>query len=427
MMTYQQALDYIHSANRFGIKLGLDNTRRLLAELDNPQDKLKIIHIAGTNGKGSTASFIAHALMAAGHRVGRYISPYIEVFNERIQIDNQYIGDADLARYTERVKQAVTTLSAAGIQPTEFEIVTAIGLLYFADSAVDVVVLEVGMGGRFDSTNIVERPLVSIITPVSLDHTDYLGETVAEIAAEKAGIIKEGCLVVSSQNDPAASAVIKAAAVAKNAAYFNSNWRLARILNYGASTTTFRYRGHNYRIQLLGDYQIQNACTAIDALVALNSVGLLSVPRAAIGAGLARAEWRGRFEKINAQPPLIIDGAHNVAAIETFVSSINRYYQNVKRIAVFGIMADKAVDDIIALIVDQFDAFYLVEPDNPRALAVAELSKKLRAAGFVDKIVSDKSLAQIAALIANDQSDDVIYTAFGSLYFIGELRKYFSD
>ncbi len=424
MMTYQAALDYIHSANRFGIKLGLENTARLLAELESPQDRLKFIHIAGTNGKGSTASFIAHALMAAGYRVGRYISPFIELFNERIQIDNDYIADDDLARYTARVKAAVERLSALGIQPTEFEIVTAIGLLYFAEQAVDVVVLEVGMGGRFDSTNVIKEPLATVITPVSLDHMAYLGDTVAEIAAEKAGIIKPGCLVISSQSNQSAAAVIKEVAAERAAPYIVSDWRSASAVNFMPTKTAFRYHNVDYVIQLLGDYQVQNACAAIDTLLALDRAKLLSVSQDAINEGLRLAKWRGRFEVINECPPLLIDGAHNVAAIERFVTSLNHYYSKTERIAIFGIMADKAVDQIVPLIVDQFSEFYLIEPPNPRAMPVLELSKMLRLHGFAGKIVIDQSLDQISAMINNDQRN-IVYAAFGSLYFIGELRKKF--
>lgn len=422
-MTYQAALDYIHSANRFGIKLGLENTRRLFAELGDPQRKLKFIHIAGTNGKGSTASFIAHAMMAAGYRVGRYISPYIETFNERIQIDDAYIADDDLATYTARVKAAAERLAADDIQPTEFEIVTAIGMLYFAVAAVDVVVLEVGMGGRFDSTNAIDAPLAAVITPVSLDHTAYLGDTVAQIAFEKAGIIKPGCLVVSSQNEREAADVIAAAARANGARYIVSDWRAASAVTFAPTGTSFRYRAVDYQIGLLGQYQLQNACTAIDVLLAVAASGQFAISEADIVAGLRRARWRGRFELIQAAPPVVIDGAHNVAAVAQFVEGLNHYYKDRTRIAVFGIMADKAVDDILPLIVDQFKAFYLIKPHNPRALAPALLAEKLRAAGFKGAIDAASSLADVAAIMRADERLDVVYAAFGSLYFIGDLRQ----
>ncbi len=427
MMTYQQAIDYIHSANRFGIKLGLENTRKLLAELGDPQASLRFIHIAGTNGKGSTASFIAHALMAAGYRVGRYISPYIEVFNERMQIDNDYIADADLVKHTAKVKAAAEKLAAEGVQPTEFEIVTAIGLLYFAERAVDVVVLEVGMGGRFDSTNVIDVPLAAVITPVSLDHMAYLGDTIEAIAFEKAGIIKAGGLVISSQSDARASKVIEDICTERGAHYAKSDWQLATNVNYGEQATTFSYCGASYRIGMFGTFQLQNACTAIDALQALAAKGVLEVPQSAIAKGLKRATWRGRFEVIHRDPTLIIDGAHNVDAVSKFIESLNHYDQGRRRIAIFGILADKAVDDIVRLIVPEFDCFYLVKPDNPRAVDVAELANKIRQCGFKGDIITDQSLQSIAKTIAGDSANNNLYCAFGSLYYIGELRKRFKN
>ncbi len=425
MISYQQAIDYIHSANRFGIKLGLANTERLMHELGDPHLKLKFVHIAGTNGKGSTASFIAHGLMAAGYRVGRYISPYIEVFNERIQIDDDYISNDDLASCTARVKAAVAVLNSEGIQPTEFEIVTAIGLIYFLNQAVDVVVLEVGMGGRFDSTNVIKTPLATVITPVSMDHMAYLGDTIEKIAFEKAGIIKPNCFVVSSQHNQRAAAVIADIAGQKNADYHVSDWQLAADIFYDDAMTYFNYKDQAYTIRMLGWYQVQNACTAIDTLHLLNQETNLTITQANIMAGLAKATWRGRFEIIHRQPTVVIDGAHNIDAIKQFDKSIDVYFANKKRIAIFGIMADKAVDEILDLIADQFDTFYLVAPDNPRALTVEELADKLRANHFNGDIVSDLAIAEIAQLIKQDQAADVVYLAFGSLYFIGELRKCF--
>ncbi len=426
MLSYQQAIEYIHSANRFGIKLGLANTERLMHELGDPHLKLNFVHIAGTNGKGSTASFIAHALMAAGYRVGRYISPYIEVFNERIQIDDDYISNDDLASCTARVKAAVAVLNDEGIQPTEFEIVTAIGLIYFLDQAVDVVVLEVGMGGRFDSTNVIKTPLATVITPVSMDHMAYLGDTIEKIAFEKAGIIKPNCFVVSSQHNQRAAAVIADIARQKNADYYVSDWQLANDIVYSDAMTRFSYKDQAYNIGMLGWYQVQNACTAIDTLQLLNQETNLTISQANIKAGLARATWRGRFEIIHRQPTVVIDGAHNIDAVVQFDKSIDVYFANKRRIAIFGIMADKAVDEILDLIVDQFDAFYLIAPNNPRAMAVDELAAKLRARHFNGKIVTDLAIADIAQLIKQSQADDDVYLAFGSLYFIGELRKHFT-
>ncbi len=425
MLNYQQAIDYIHSANRFGIKLGLANTERLMNVLGDPHLKLNFVHIAGTNGKGSTASFIAHGLMAAGYRVGRYISPYIEVFNERIQIDNDYIANDDLASCTARVKAAVAVLNGEGIQPTEFEIVTAIGLIYFLDQAVDVVVLEVGMGGRFDSTNVIKTPLATVITPVSMDHMAYLGDTIEKIAFEKAGIIKPNCFVVSSQHNQRAAAVIADIASQREADYFVSDWQLASEIIFNEMTTRFKYKTQAYQIKMLGRYQVQNACTAIDTLKLLNQKTSFKITDVNIKNGLAKATWRGRFEVIHHRPMVVIDGAHNVDAVKQLDKSLDIYFADKKRIAIFGIMADKAVDSILDIIVDQFEVFYLIKPDNPRALTVNDLADKLRAKNFKGEIITNYTIEKIAQLIKQDKWSDIVYLAFGSLYFIGELRKFF--
>lgn len=427
-MTYEQAITYIHDTYRFGSKLGLDNIERLLTRLGRPDHALKVIHIAGTNGKGSTASFIAQVLTQSGYRVGKYISPYLETFNERIQIDSVPIKDQELALHTSAVKTAVDDMMAQGYDhPTEFEIVTAIGWLYFKAQDVDFVVLEVGLGGRLDSTNVIESPLVCAITPVSMDHTQYLGHTLEAIAFEKAGIIKKNVPLVITQQSQEAMETIMAQANKMKAPYHIADHRGAVIHQMGFEGTRFTYKSDqatysDVKIRLLGKHQVQNAVTAIRVLEVLKDKGVC-LKDDAIQSGLEATEWPGRFEKVSDDPCVIIDGAHNTDAVEKLIEAIHVYQPNGRRVAVFGMMADKAVEDVLALLGDAFDAFYLVKPDNPRAMPPQEIRTLLLKLGYKGDIHILSQIGDILPRIESFKSTNQHVYVFGSLYYIGEVRR----
>ncbi|MCK8058314.1 MULTISPECIES: folylpolyglutamate synthase/dihydrofolate synthase family protein [unclassified Fusibacter] len=423
-MNYEQAIHYIHDTYKFGSKYGLENIRLLLEGIDNPQDELRFIHIAGTNGKGSTASFIAYALMEAGYKVGTYFSPYLERFNERIQINCMPIGDEDLARHTGIVKKSVDAMLEKGCDhPTEFEIVTSVGFDYFHAQQVDIVVLEVGLGGRLDSTNVIKSPLASVIVPLALDHVQYLGDTIDKIAYEKAGIIKEGCPVVTTVQEEDALEVIIAKADAVGAPYHYSDYRTVKNTQLSRSATTFTYKDVDFKIRLLGEHQIQNACTAFDTLSILNEGKQIQIDVKNILDGFDKTRWMGRVEQVSDNPVVIIDAAHNLHGVQSLVKAIETYQPEGSRIAIFGMMADKAVSDVVGEIIGKFEKIYLVEPDNPRAMKTSELKSEIEKAGFGGEIVELDRVSDAVEVIKSYKNKEVNIYCFGSLYYIGEVRK----
>ncbi len=424
ILTYEAAIAYIHDTNKFASKLGLENIRALLDRLGNPQDDLRFVHVAGTNGKGSTTAFISYALKAQGYRVGTYTSPFLQQFNERIQINHEPISDKSLAIHTTAVKEAIDDMVAAGLEhPTEFEIVTAIGFEYFKAQGVDVVVLEVGLGGRLDSTNIISNPLACVITPIALDHVQYLGDTIEKIAFEKAGIIKNDSIVVCASQSLEAINVIKTKATQTKSMLIISDSNLSVISKMSLDGTEFSYKEHAYTIGLLGAHQIQNACTAIDTLIALTSSGGIHVSMAAIEMGLKEAQWAGRFEIVHKDPTLIIDGAHNAHGVKALREAILTYNPTGKRIAIFGMMADKDVKEVLGSVHDLFDVFYTVEPNNPRAMTHGDIHKVLVELNFSGPIYPLSKIDLVRDLMASEKETNPILYSFGSLYYIGEVRS----
>lgn len=425
IQTKEDAINFVHSSYQFGSKLGLENMQILMDKLDKPHKKLKFIHVAGTNGKGSTTAMLVHMLMAAGYKVGMYISPYLQSFNERIQINRKPIDDNALVEHTQKVCTAIQEMVQAGHpHPTEFEIVTAIGLSHFAHQAVDIVVLEVGLGGRLDATNIIDLPMAAVITPVAMDHMQYLGNTLAEIASEKAGIIKGG-LVISALQEPEAFASISQKVAQKDARLIISDHTNARVQSMSQQGTAFEYKGLGVEINLLGAHQVQNACTAIDVVMALRETGVLEVTNAQLLVGLKQAQWAGRFEKIANNPDLIIDGAHNLHGMEAFIKAMNQYYGDVPKIAFFGMLHDKDVEGVLKLAAHYFEAIYTVIPDNPRALSHEALAEFLKNVGYKGRITPLEKIETIAKIVGDQPDKDHAFFCFGSLYYIGEVRKLF--
>ncbi|AEV69173.1 folylpolyglutamate synthase/dihydrofolate synthase [Acetivibrio clariflavus DSM 19732] len=423
-MNYIEALNYIHGTVKFGIKLGLENIKTLLELMGNPQEKLKFVHVAGTNGKGSTVAFISNVLIEAGYKVGIYTSPCLERFNERIKVNNEEIDGDDLARITTFVKEHVDIMiSKYNIYPTEFEIVTAIAFEYFYEMNCDIVVLEVGLGGRFDATNVINEALVSVITTISYDHMDRLGDTLEKIAFEKAGIIKNKGDVVLFPQGRDILEVIEKVCEEKNANLHIADFESIRIKQYSIDGQKFEYNGKSFEISLLGEHQVKNAVVALAALKILRDKGY-KIPDDSIERGLVNARWPGRFEVLSKKPVFLIDGAHNKEGAENLAGVLKSYFPGKKIIFIIGALRDKDVESIIRPTVPLALEYITVAPDSSRALSPKEMSDfVLRYCKRVS--VSDTIEGAIRTSLNRISSEDDVICAYGSLYYIGKIRSFF--
>ncbi|MDD7601828.1 MAG: bifunctional folylpolyglutamate synthase/dihydrofolate synthase [Firmicutes bacterium] len=427
------AISRIHAFQKFGSILGLERMNRLLELLGNPQEDLKVLHVAGTNGKGSICRYLYCALEEAGYKTGLFISPHIEVFNERIEADGRYISDEDLAFYTDRVLAKVKEMEDAGDQPpTEFEVITAVAFLYFQEQKCDYVVLEVGLGGRGDSTNVCREPLVSVIASISFDHTDRLGNTLAEIAAEKAGIIKDGCPVVTSCEADEALNVIRATAEKHGCMYTETRHIPYRIKEESLNGCRFDvdFQGvlfEDLEISMAGEHQVKNAVAALAALCILEERGEIRVPRTALYAGFRKARQPGRLETAgytgeNDAIPVILDGAHNPDGARVLRNAMNRFCGGKKILLVTGMLVDKDVKTVMKYFQETADGFILTEPENPRKLSAHALAQYLDVPGAVciEEPDTEKACRQALKLAAREGFDFVLFS--GSLYLIGSVR-----
>ena len=419
-MTYEEALSYIHSICWKGSKLGLDRTRELLGKLDDPQKELKFIHIAGTNGKGSTAAMLSSILEEAGYRVGLYTSPFINRFNERMQVNHQPIPDEDLAALTEYVRPHADAMADS---PTEFELITALAMVWFARQKCDIVVLEVGMGGELDSTNIIDVPEAAVIAAMGLDHVKELGPTMADIARAKAGIIKEGGRVVSYGGNLEADEVIAAVCRARNASLCQPDFSAIVPGDFSLEGQTFSYKGwRGLRIPLVGAYQMNNAAVVLETVEVLRQRGW-SVSDEAVRQGLADTRWPARFEVLRRDPVFIVDGGHNPHGIRATAESLSRLFPGRKITFVTGVMADKDVEHILGLIVPLADQFFTVRPDNPRAMDAGELAARIEAMGA--KATACASVQDGVDRAIQAEGPHGVACALGSLYMSGEVRSCF--
>ncbi len=411
-MNYSEALDFIHTRNKFGIKLGLDATTLLLDKIGNPHTKLKFIHIAGTNGKGSTTSYIHDILVSKGFRVGKFISPYVYSFTERIQINNSEISESDLAECTAVVKSAI---DRHNLTPTEFEVVTAVGLLYFERKNCDYVVLEVGMGGRFDATNVIPAPLVSVITSISIDHTEYLGDTIDKIAFEKCGIIKSGSKTVAYADNPKdADDVIKNTCTERSVPLIIPDKNDISILNQDINGTDFMYKNQKYHINMLGRHQVYNAVNAIE------TAKLLCIEEEFIKLGLLNTKFRGRLEIINNDPIIIEDGAHNYSGVLALKNALQTYFSNKKIIVVMAMLKDKEYEKCIEAISAVADIFIATEADNPRkatAEKIADIANK-----FIKNVYTQPDVNKAVELAISLSDKESIICVCGSLYLLGDVQ-----
>lgn len=423
-MQYSEALDYIHNTLKFGIKLGLHNIEYLLELMENPHKKLKFIHVAGTNGKGSTVAFISSILIESGYKVGIYTSPFIERFTERIKINGSEIAQNELARITEFVKSKVEIMTELGeSHPTEFEIVTAIAFQYFYESNCDIIALEVGLGGRFDSTNIIDIPLLAVITTISYDHTAILGNTLAEIAFEKAGIIKDNGDVLIYPQEKEAEKVILDKCFEKNAKAYKINFNSVEITKFDVDGQVFNYENYvSLKISLLGEHQVKNAVMAIKTSEVLKEKGF-KVTEESIRLGLEKAKWSGRFEIINKKPVLIIDGAHNAEGANTLSKNLENYFPNKRVIFIMGVLRDKDYKAMIQAILPRAFMVISITPDSERALPADELAIFIRPY-CKNIVVSDTIESAIRTSLEAADVNDII-CVFGSLYYIGKVRGWF--
>lgn len=421
-MNYEEAREYLDQVSKGGSILGLDNMRELLKRLENPQDSLKFVHISGTNGKGSVLAYVSTVFKEAGYRTGRYISPTLFSYREKIQVNESFIGREDLAHLTEEVKKAAEEMQNSGKGfPTIFEIETALAFLYFAEQKCDIVILETGLGGALDATNVIKTSVMEVITSISMDHMEFLGDTLGKIALQKAGIIKPHTSVVSAVQDMEAMEVIRDVCRKKECVFDTVDQEQIKDISYGYEGQSFSYKDwKNIKISLMGSYQIKNAALALEAIEALRKLGY-ELNDKAVYQGMKTAVWKGRFTVISKEPFIIMDGAHNQAAAEELVRSLKLYYPGKKFYYIFGMFRDKDYHQVIRLTAPLAEHIVTVEtPENPRALPAEELKK---AVAEVNPSVEAAGSLRMAVNRVMEQIDkDAVIVIFGSLSFLGEAE-----
>ena len=423
-MTYEEALTYIHSVNGMFCKPGLERITTLCEGLGNPQKDLKFIHVTGTNGKGSFCSMLTSVLSRAGLRVGRFTSPYLRFFNERIAISDEPISDDALCDLVERVRPIADAMTD---KPTEFELISALGFLYFKEAKCDVVVLEVGMGGRFDSTNVIDKAALSVITGIALDHTAFLGDTVEKIAYEKAGIIKNGCPVLSAVTEDGPAAVIEEEALKKHAPCRVIDKSAVRVKRCDFSGTVLDFLGFSdIQISLLGLYQPENAALVLAAVEELRKAGF-SISDEAVRSGMRKAYWPGRFEILRRKDPMILyDGAHNPQGIAAAVKSLRHYFGDEKLTVLTGVLKDKDYFAIAKDLATVGAEAFTFTPMNPRALDAKTYAEVLTDAGI--RATSCDSLKDAyEAALANAKKMGRALVCLGSLYTYKDLMEYIEN
>ncbi len=415
MMNAEQALAYIHSVCWKGTIPGLGRTTELLHRLGDPQNALKFVHIAGTNGKGSTASMLASIFRCAGYRTGLYTSPYILCFNERMQVDGQMIADAELAELTAFVKPHAEAMAE---HPTEFELVTAIAMVYFLRKNCDIVILEVGMGGLWDSTNVIQTPEAAVLCNIGLDHVQFLGNTLEEIAETKAGIIKGGD-VISYRTE--VEHIFAEKCKKTGAALHLPKFDTIRLHRTDFSGQCFDCEGRSELfLPLLGEHQRKNTAVVLKAVDVLHQKGW-NLPEDAVREGLRTVRWPGRFELLAEKPIFFVDGGHNAQCMQALVQNITAHLPNRAITALTGVMADKDVAKMYESVAPYVSRWVTVTPDNPRAMAAADLAQVL--AQFQKPVTACKSVEEGVETAISQTEPDGAVVAFGSLYMVGAIRK----
>lgn len=424
-MNYNEALNFIHSRAKFGSCPGMERIEALCNAFDNPQDKLKYVHVAGTNGKGSTCHMIASVLAESGYRVGLFTSPYVIDFCERIQLNGDMIPQNDLAEIISEVKPVVESLSQRGIEPTEFEIITVAAFLFFLRNGCDIVVLEVGLGGLLDSTNIIKSSEVSVITSISLDHTEILGDTLLKIAEQKCGIFKEGGNVVSyPQADFAVERFIKEKAKEKNCEYHQHELSGIRLVREELDGSTVIYAGCTFKIPLTGKHQIYNFATAVAAINVLKRNGWNISAKSLID-GISKVKIPARTEIVSHSPLVIIDGGHNAEGIDALCASLKKFCSGRKIIAVYGMMRDKDFHYSVERLAPMCERIYATQATNPRSLDAKSLAAELKP--YCKKVKPEPSPQKAYfSAVKKAKTDDVVLVC-GSLYLASDIKAFLND
>ena len=412
-------LEYISQEKFQGFKPGFDRVQTLLEKLGHPERKLRYVHVAGTNGKGSVCACTASILKEAGYKTGLYISPFVICWNERVQVNGEYITDAEFAEAVAAIAPAADSMEDP---PSQFELETALALWFFAHKGCEIAVMEVGMGGAWDATNVIPSPEAAVLCAIALDHTAVLGGTVAEIAEVKAGIIKPGCDVVSYGNEPDAEKVIDRVCREKGCRHFRPDFGKITVTERALTGVTFDYAAHKgLFLPLAGTYQPRNAALAVETAEVLRTRGL-HISKENIRDGLRNVRWPGRFELIRREPLFILDGSHNPQGMEATAESLRAFFPDRKLWFLMGIMADKDVHSVAKMLGPIAAGFAAVEPPNPRAMKPAELAALLEADTGVPARPFD-SIAEGAAWVIGQAGPEGVCAALGSLYFSPQVRE----
>lgn len=415
-MTYKESLNYIHSLNRFGIKPGLERINALLKRLGNPEEKLKCIHIAGTNGKGSTSTALANIMIAEGKKTGLFISPFVVNFRERIQINGEYIKEKDLADLTYEISKIVPEVEKeVEDNITEFEFITALMFAYFKEQNCDVVILEVGLGGRLDSTNVITKPLASVITQIALDHIAVLGDTIDKIAYEKCGIIKADCPVITtSHQNPRALPVIEKIAKDKNSPLKIAHISLAENVKIAPYGSEFTYKGMNITVNLAGRHQIENMTAAAETALALG------VSKTAIVRGIANTKFPARLEILSRSPLVILDGAHNENGADVLANYLDEH--KLTPVTLIGMMADKNCEAVVKKIASRSKAVFAVKVEgNPRTETAENLSQ-IAGEYCVNSFTAENYGYALSLAFQRCKKTNLPLLICGSLYLASDIR-----
>lgn len=415
-MEIKEALDYVNGTRWRGAEASLRRIRELMSLLGDPQKKLRFVHIAGTNGKGSCAAMTASVLRACGYRTGLYTSPYLYRFNERMQVNGEMIEDEALCRHISAVRDKAEKMDE---HPTEFELMTAAAMLYFLEEKCDIVVLEVGLGGRFDATNVVDTPECSIIMNIGLDHTAILGGTVEEIAAEKAGIMKKNYPCVLYEQKRSVMDVVAERCRELDAPLTTADFSAIEPVFDSLEGQAFRYKGAMYALPLLGAHQLRNAAVVLETVGVLRARGW-RLEDGDVEHGLYATSWPGRFELCAEEPDFIVDGGHNPQCAETVAENLMHYFPDNKRVLLIGVLRDKDYEKMTEILAPCADEFVTVAPDSPRALSAEELAGVL--SRFSKPVTPCASVAEAVDTAKELAGEDGMVCASGSLYLVGSVR-----